>query len=135
MTEQPIEKHASCSCGELSVKTLGEPLRVSICHCLECQKRSGNVFSTQVRYERKNVTLSGTPATYTRTADSGHLIHFQFCSNCGGTITYYLDQEPDVLAIPAGMFSDQDLPQPLYSVYERRMHPWVSLPTKMEHVD
>jgi hypothetical protein len=35
---------ASCSCGQLHLTCTGEPGRVSMCHCLECQKRTGSVF-------------------------------------------------------------------------------------------
>ncbi len=125
----------SCCCGKLSVSVSADPLRVSICHCFDCQKRSGSVFAAQVRFPRESVQVHGEYSTYTRTADSGSPIHFQFCSNCGGTISYYLDQDPDKLAIPIGIFSDPSFPQPVYSVYEERMHHWVKLPEGMQHVD
>jgi len=28
----------------------GEPVRVSVCHCLECQRRTGIAFSVQARF-------------------------------------------------------------------------------------
>lgn len=79
--------------------------------------------------------MTGEPSTYTRTADSGNKIHFQFCPSCGGTISYFLDQDPEYIAIPVGMFSDPKLPAPSYSVYEERMHAWVVMPDGIEHVD
>jgi DNA topoisomerase IB len=44
------ERHASCSCGQLAVVTRAEPIRISICHCLACQRRTGSVFGTQARF-------------------------------------------------------------------------------------
>ena len=35
---------ATCSCGQLRLACEGEPVRISICHCLECQKRTGSIF-------------------------------------------------------------------------------------------
>ena len=32
-----------------------------------------------------------------------------------------------------GAFADAEFPAPAFSVYERRKHPWVSLPTHFEH--
>ena len=52
-------RRASCSCGKLSVSTLGEPIRVSICHCLACQKRTGSVFGAQARFPADAVTVEG----------------------------------------------------------------------------
>ncbi|HEX9905358.1 MAG TPA: aldehyde-activating protein, partial [Propylenella sp.] len=33
-------RRASCSCGQLSVTCEGEPVRISMCHCLACQRRT-----------------------------------------------------------------------------------------------
>lgn len=40
----------------------------------------------------------------------------------------------DCLAIPVGAFADPDFPPPTVSVYEERMHPWVTLPADVEHI-
>ena len=42
------ERTASCSCGQLSAIVVGEPLRISICHCLACQQRTGSVLSDAI---------------------------------------------------------------------------------------
>jgi len=36
---------ASCSWGQLQARVNAEPLRVSVCHCLACQRRTGPSFS------------------------------------------------------------------------------------------
>src|SRR6185295_9046576 len=33
-----MTRRATCSCGQLRVTCTGEPVRLSMCHCLECQK-------------------------------------------------------------------------------------------------
>ena len=43
-------RHASCSCGQLRIETSGEPFRVSVCHCLNCKRRSGSAFAVQARF-------------------------------------------------------------------------------------
>jgi hypothetical protein len=42
-------RHAACSCGQLQLTIEGEPLRISMCHCLACQRRTGAVISNQAR--------------------------------------------------------------------------------------
>lgn len=41
---------ASCSCGQLQIEVQGEPVRVSVCHCLACQRRTGSLFGEQARF-------------------------------------------------------------------------------------
>ena len=40
-------RRAACNCGQLSLTAEGEPVRISMCHCLECQRRTGAVSSNQ----------------------------------------------------------------------------------------
>ena len=51
------ERTASCSCGQLRLACEGEPVRISICHCLECQKRTCSVFAMQARLSLELVRL------------------------------------------------------------------------------
>ncbi len=126
---------AACSCGQLALTTQAEPIRVSVCHCLACQRRTGSVFGAQARFERNAVTISGQSSQYVRIGDEGSQVIFNFCPNCGATV-YYLVQGYDVanIAVPVGAFADPGFPAPTFSVYEDRMHSWVSLPGGIEHM-
>jgi hypothetical protein len=33
-----------CCCGALRAEVTGEPPRVGVCHCMECQRRTGSAF-------------------------------------------------------------------------------------------
>lgn len=72
-------RQASCGCGQLRVTCEGDPVRISICHCLECQKRTGSVFGTQARFPREKVKVEGRSTPYTRVADSGSMVTSHFC--------------------------------------------------------
>jgi len=63
-----ITRRAACSCGQLHLTIEGEPTRISMCHCLECQRRTGAVISNQARFRREQVTVAGKSAAWTRTA-------------------------------------------------------------------
>ena len=125
---------ASCSCGQLTAKVTGEPIRISICHCLACQRRTGSVFGEQARFPRENVTVSGTSTEYVRVGDEGSRVKFHFCPTCGSTVYYELESVEGFLAIPVGAFADPDFPTPRVSVYEDRKHRWVVTPSEAEHI-
>ena len=129
------ERNASCSCGQLQAKTTGEPIRISVCHCLACQQRTGSAFGAQARFPRERVTTAGRATTYVRIADSGNKMRFHFCPDCGATVYYWAELIPDVIGIPLGAFSDPQFPPPKFSVYESRRHPWVRIEADVEHMD
>src|SRR5262245_50442720 len=95
---------ASCSCGQLTAQVAGEPVRVSICHCLACQRRTGSVFGEQARFRREDVSLAGESTQYVRVGDEGTRATFHFCPRCGATVYWEMEAFKEYLAIPVGAF-------------------------------
>ena len=128
------QRLASCSCGQLTARVEGDPVRVSLCHCLACQRRTGSVFGQQARFRREAVTLAGASTVYVRVGDEGSRVRFHFCPQCGATVFYEPEGLDEYLAIPVGAFADPGFPPPTVSVYEERMHAWVVPPAEAEHI-
>ena len=125
---------ASCRCGQLTAVATGTPTRISVCHCLDCQKRSGSAFAAQVRFPAAQVTLTGQAKTYTATGENG-AAHFHFCPDCGSTVTYTNDSLPGVIAIALGAFDDPYFVTPTVSVWEQRQHEWLEIAGDVEHFE
>ncbi|WP_293760341.1 GFA family protein [uncultured Aquitalea sp.] len=126
--------HVRCECGGVSLTIHGQPLRVSVCHCLACRRRTGSVMSVQARFLAADLQLQGETREYTRLADSGNAIRQLFCSRCAGIICYYNSALPTLAIVPAGMLAEA-LPPPDVSVYECRKAGWLSLCGDMQHLD
>lgn len=119
---------ASCRCGKLRATVIGEPVRVSVCHCLDCKKRSGSAFAVQARYPAEQVIVEGSSKSWTRVSDSGNRMAFHFCPECVSDLYYQPEGRPDaVLAIPLGAFDDPYFIRPTFSVWEERKHDWVEI--------
>ncbi|HEU4379038.1 MAG TPA: GFA family protein [Hyphomicrobiaceae bacterium] len=121
-------RRAACSCGQLNLTIEGEPSRVSMCHCLECQRRTGAVLSNQARFKREQITFAGQATAWTRTADSGNALTFHFCPVCGSTVYWEGQGFAGLVAVAIGTFADPNFPAPNIAVWEETRHPWVSLP-------
>jgi hypothetical protein len=131
-----VQTHkAACSCGQLHVTAEGDPVRISICHCFACQRRTGSVFGMQARFPIGRVRISGRHTDYHRVADHGEERIYHFCPNCGATVFYTIAEAPELVAVPVGAFADPSFPAPRVSVYESRRHTWVRLPDGIEHED
>ncbi len=118
---------ATCRCGQLSAACTGEPVRVSVCHCYDCQKRSGSVCAAQARFPADAVTISGEHKLYKHVAASGNSADFHFCPTCGSTLWYHARPHRELFAIAVGAFADKDFPAPHYSVWEERKRPWLAI--------
>jgi hypothetical protein len=119
---------ASCRCGQLSASANGEPVRVSVCHCLACKKRSGSAFAVQARWPADRVMIEGHSKTWTAIADSGNRLSFHFCPDCGSDVHYEIEGKFDgLVAIPLGAFDNPYFARPAYSVWEERKCDWVEI--------
>src|SRR5580693_1833573 len=111
-------RSAACNCGQLSLTCEGEPARISICHCLECQRRTGSVFGTQAWFSREQITSVGGRSTqFSRTADNGNGLNFHFCPVCGSTVYWQAEGFPGLIAVAVGAFADRAFPAPKYFVW------------------
>ena len=108
-----------------------------MCHCLDCQRRTGSAFSAQARWPADQVAIEGESRTWTHLADSGNKITHHFCPECGSTVHYSIEGKFDgLVAIPLGAFADLNFPAPKFSVWEGRKHDWVAiLGDDVEHMD
>jgi hypothetical protein len=131
-----MSHRASCSCGQLQLTCEGEPVRVSICHCFACQKRTGSAFGYQARFPREQIRdISGNAVRFSRLGDSGKTVTFNFCPACGSTVYWQSDNAPGLISIAIGAFADPAFHAPRHSVYEASRHHWVALPANAEHLD
>jgi hypothetical protein len=121
-------RRAQCSCGQLSAVCSGEPVRVSVCHCLACKRRTGSAFSFNARFAENNVSIHGRAAEFVRIGDEGGRVIYSFCPDCGTTVHYRINDQPGLIAIPVGAFADLALPPPFLSFYHQsRRYPWLEV--------
>lgn len=114
--------------------TSGEPVRVSVCHCLDCKKRSGSAFAVQARWPAEQVTVEGRSKSWSKVADSGNRISFHFCPDCGSDVHYVIEGKfAGLVAIPLGAFDDPYFARPSFSVWEERKYDWVDVLGDIEH--
>jgi hypothetical protein len=130
-----MTRRATCHCEQLSIEVEGDPLRLSVCHCIACQKRTGSAFGVQARFPLERVRIEGKATEYVRTADSGNKITQSFCPTCGTTVFYRLEAVPGTVGIAIGAFGDPSFPSPKVSIYEMHKHPWVTIGGEVEHLD
>ena len=49
-----------CLCGAVRLEARGKPLRVGVCHCLDCRKHHGSLFYAAAVFPEGAVAISGT---------------------------------------------------------------------------
>lgn len=130
MSDDRSVRTATCNCGALRAECRGAPVRVSICHCLACKRRTGSAFSHNLSFDAAQVTPAGTSRSYGRRADSGNHSTYHFCPKCGSIVHYENSGRPGVVMVPAGALADPAAPEPRVEVFSKRAVAWIAVATE-----
>ena len=122
-----MQRLATCNCGQLGAACRGEPVRISICHCLNCKRRTGSAIAWNASFPTHAVATVGEHHTYARPTESGRTNIYHFCPRCGSTVFYHVEMRPGTISIPAGAFADAAFSGPVVELYEERRVAWCSL--------
>ncbi len=102
-----------CLCGNVRFKATGPPNKIGTCHCRQCQRWSGSVFSVGARFPESAFQLiSGEMKVYRQ-----EIMERGFCTECGGAFIYwYLAKEMSSgnVWISLGNFDEPELFKPTY---------------------
>ncbi|KAL5487583.1 hypothetical protein ACEPAI_5691 [Sanghuangporus weigelae] len=86
----PSTYHGSCLCGAIKFEVNADPVVVSCCHCKNCKKYTGTVFTTNVVFPAGSVRVtSGESAIsifHDTAQDSGNSLLRKFCGICGSPL-------------------------------------------------
>jgi hypothetical protein len=117
------------------VVVTADPVRVSICHCFACQRRTGSSYGYQARFPVASITIIGHSKQFIRHSDEEDEIRrSSFCPECGTTVFFTGGESEDLIAIAVGAFAEPGFPPPEVSAWEERKHSWVVIPDEAEHI-
>ena len=122
-------RDATCQCGQLTLRCRGEPAGVSLCHCLDCQRRTGSTFGVGAFFAKDQATVAtGSSVRFKRSSNSGSGVTFHFCGQCGSTVWWEAERLPSMVGVAIGAFADPGFPAPKQATWDRRRHQWLCLP-------
>jgi hypothetical protein len=123
---------AHCQCESLSAEVDDDAKAMTVlCHCRDCQRRSGSPFGVMAYFPNEAVRISGEAREFTRQTDEGNSYTNGFCPTCGSTLYGRASKYPALTGISLGTIADPDFPMPARSVFEQSRHAWVSIPAGM----
>jgi hypothetical protein len=116
-------RSGGCLCGAVRYTVRGRPLHVGVCHCADCRKESGSVFTVYAQWPLAAFELTGDLASYDGRS---------FCARCGSRLLCL--HETDV-EIRAGSLDDAPtMLEPLEEIWVRRREHWLEpIPETKQH--
>lgn len=122
-----------CLCGAVRYRVRGEPVRASVCHCRNCQRRTGSAFGIGAYFKEGDIELRGELKTHEyRSDESGRWLRTQFCVSCGSTVSWTAEAFPGIRALAGGSFDDPDWLKIDRHGWTRSKQKWVVFPPGVE---
>jgi hypothetical protein len=118
--------HGRCLCGGVTVALEGEPIAVSLCHCVNCQKTSGSAFSVIAIVPKDKVRFSGRVNVFHDVGESGAGFERCFCPGCGAPVESRsaLLAARGITIVKASLFDDTSWLAPAEQIYCQSAQRW-----------
>jgi hypothetical protein len=116
-----------CFCGAIRFRRDTPPVANRACWCRDCQFLSSGNASINLIFPKSRLTLSGTPAHYESTADSGNVMRRSFCPTCGTPLFSESSGRPDYFVVRAGVLDEPNLGRPASIVWTASAPAWSPL--------
>lgn len=125
-----MKRIAICCCGKASIVVKGEPELHGVCHCHNCQKRTGSAFGISAYFNTDNVlSKKGDFGCYSfHSVQNKSFQERYFCNVCGTTLFWRLSTYPHLTGVAGGCFAEYPLSEPTYATSCKSKFSWVRLP-------
>lgn len=127
-------REGGCLCRAIRFRTVGAPVKTTVCHCSLCQRASGSAFTVELIFRREAVAFGEVScSTYKyRSPDHGRLLHFAFCSICGTRLGMTPERFPSLQIIYAGVYDDSSWVKPDSHIFTSSAAVWTQLPDDVD---
>lgn len=115
-------REGGCLCGRVRYRLTGEPFLLGVCHCADCRKESGSVFTFYAKWPIGRFSYSGEVRT-----SHGR----SFCPTCGGRLFNLHENDVEIRLgsldeAPTGLLPQQE-------GWVRRREHWLQPLDGVEH--
>jgi hypothetical protein len=114
-------------CGAVRFELSEPPVAAGYCHCIRCQRRTGDAASISARIAPGSMRIqSGEELIGVYRPDEG--FEKAFCSACGSALFSRHRDDPEVISIRMGSFDGDPGVRPSYRQFVAYAAPWEPIP-------
>lgn len=128
------ELTGSCLCGNVRYRITVEPVVSRICWCRDCQHISSNGTVNAI-FPTAGIEITGNPAEYTSTADSGNQVRRRFCGQCGCHLFADSTGRAGLTVVRVGTLDDPSLVRPSANIWSASAPAWACLDGGLDRIE
>ena len=120
-----------CNCGQVTYEILGEPTFTYVCHCANCQKRSGSAFGMGLSVPVEQLDVQGELVCWERVSDEGNRNPRYSCPVCANVIYGLGAYTPGLAKVMPGTLDDTANLEPDIHIWTEMAQKWVHIPPEV----
>ena len=124
-----------CHCGAVSFESSSEPTFQANCHCDDCRRLGGGVYSSYAFVPADALSIAGETQSYEHKSDRGNTLTKMFCGRCGTQLFTGNSAFPERRGVRVGAIDDARWFQPQANVYCSRKVPSTPLDGSVKAFD
>jgi hypothetical protein len=125
---RPSAQEGGCICGKLRYR-VAEPQVVLMCHCKNCQQRTGSAYSlAMLTFRRDFQVIAGETISRELPGGSGALHRQHICPECLTRTHTEMLAHPDIINVRPGTLDDPSVARPIAQIWTSLAQPWAIAP-------
>lgn len=125
----PAPYLATCLCGQIRFELLADPLTFYVCHCTDCQRRTGGPALPVMWVRRSDINvIDGAPVLRIFDLGNGKQRRGKLCDRCDTRLWAAPADKPDIAILRPGVLLNQREFEPVAHLYVRSKQSWFSIP-------
>lgn len=116
-----------CLCGAVRYSIDAQPIMARVCWCRVCQYIGAGTGTANVMFPSATLKVEGEVTIYTRTAESGNVMHRRFCPKCGTPVFTTGERRPDIVGVRGGSLDDSEIAKPQSTIWVNEAPSWACI--------
>jgi hypothetical protein len=116
--------NGGCLCGAIRYESTAPPIITRVCWCRLCQYLGAGSGTVNCAFRTETFRVSGEVANHVSVADSGNIVHRQFCPRCGTPMFSRAEVRPHLVFVRAGTLDDPEVVQPAMTIWTSAAPSW-----------
>lgn len=121
---KPMDITGGCLCGAVRYRSTSLPLVTRRCWCRLCQYLGSGSNTINACFPSETFSIDGEIRDYCSIADSGNVMHREFCPRCGTHLTSRAEVRPNLVIVRAGTLDNPEIARPAATIWASMAPSW-----------
>jgi hypothetical protein len=133
VTGKPVA--GGCLCGAVRYESAALPIVTRTCWCRLCQYLGAGNGTVNCAFRTETFSITGQVKRFTSVADSGNVLHREFCPGCGTPMFSRAEIRPHLVFARAGTLDNPEIARPAATIWTSQAPTWACFDPGLPQVE